>query len=182
MEEKIKTCVAFLRAINVGGHTVKMDVLRQLFVDVGLSQVETFLASGNVIFQTTAQDLPALEKELTEKVSRALGFETVVFLRSLTEVATLASYPAFLQSELDQAGAYNIVFLSAEPHEDGVRRLTALTSQIDRFQVHERQVFWLCQKKQSESTFSNAILEKVLGQPSTLRGMTTLKKLVEKYG
>ena len=41
----------FLRAINVGGHTVKMDVLRQLFESLGFSNVETFIASGNVIFE-----------------------------------------------------------------------------------------------------------------------------------
>jgi uncharacterized protein (DUF1697 family) len=181
MEEKMRTCVAFLRAINVGGHTVKMDGLRQLFVDFGLSQVETFLASGNVIFQTSLQDLPDLEKTLTQKVSQALGFETVVFLRTLAEVAALTKYPAFLQTEVDQATAYNLAFLAAEPHEDGVRRLTALASEVDRFQVHERQVYWLGQKKQSESTFSNAMLEKVLGQSSTMRGMSTLRKLVEKY-
>jgi uncharacterized protein (DUF1697 family) len=181
MEEKMQVCIAFLRAINVGGHTVKMDALRQPFVDYGLSQVETFLASGNVIFQTHEKDLSTLEKTLTQKVSQALGFETIVFLRTLAEVAALAVYPAFLQSELDEATAYNLAFLAAEPHEDGVRRLTALTSEIDRFQVHERQVYWLCQKKQSESTFSNAVLEKALGQSSTLRGISTLQKLLEKY-
>jgi uncharacterized protein (DUF1697 family) len=43
--------IAFLRAINVGGHTVKMDTLRQLFESLGFTNVETFLASGNVIFE-----------------------------------------------------------------------------------------------------------------------------------
>ena len=44
--------VAFLRAINVGGHNVKMDRLRELFEALGLSNVETFIASGNVIFDS----------------------------------------------------------------------------------------------------------------------------------
>ena len=41
--------VALLRAINVGGHTVKMDRLRRLFEELGFKNVETFIASGNVI-------------------------------------------------------------------------------------------------------------------------------------
>lgn len=65
--------IALLRAINVGGHTVKMDRLRTLFAQVGLANVETFIASGNVIFDTPIQDTRALEQRigLAAKYSQA---------------------------------------------------------------------------------------------------------------
>ncbi len=44
--------VAFLRAVNVGGRLVKMDVLRGIFEKLGLTEVSTFIASGNVIFES----------------------------------------------------------------------------------------------------------------------------------
>ncbi len=44
--------IAFLRAINIGGHNVKMDVLRQLFESLEFSNVKTFIASGNIIFES----------------------------------------------------------------------------------------------------------------------------------
>ena len=47
--------IAFLSAINVGGHTVKMDLLCRLFEELGLKDVETFIASGNVIFRSPAK-------------------------------------------------------------------------------------------------------------------------------
>ena len=53
--------VAFLLAINVGkGHVVKMDSLRRAFESLGFSKVETFIASGNVIFDTGAGNPKAL--------------------------------------------------------------------------------------------------------------------------
>ena len=55
--------VAFLRAINVGGHVVKMERLRALFEDLGFAKVETLIASGNVIFETRAEDAGALGEE-----------------------------------------------------------------------------------------------------------------------
>ena len=55
--------VAFLRAINVGGHTVKMDRLRALFAELGHGGVETFIASGNVIFEAAGGEA-ALEAAL----------------------------------------------------------------------------------------------------------------------
>jgi uncharacterized protein (DUF1697 family) len=57
----------------------------------------------------------------------------------------------------------------------------ALTTEIDDFRVHGREIYWLCQKKQSESTFSNTVLEKTVGRRSTLRGANTVRKMAEKY-
>ncbi len=65
--------VAFLRAINVGGHTVKMDYLRMLFEALGFSNVETFIASGNVIFDSKATSAKALEKRIEHCLAEALG-------------------------------------------------------------------------------------------------------------
>ena len=48
--------IAFLRAINVGGHTVTMMKLRKEFEALGLQDVETFIASGNVIFTRELQE------------------------------------------------------------------------------------------------------------------------------
>ena len=48
--------IALLRAINVGGHTVKMDHLRRLFEALDLAAVETFIASGNVVFHADEGD------------------------------------------------------------------------------------------------------------------------------
>ena len=63
--------IAFLRAINVGGHTVKMDRLREIFESLGFANVETFIASGNVVFETTAGDTAALETQ--NRVGAASG-------------------------------------------------------------------------------------------------------------
>jgi uncharacterized protein (DUF1697 family) len=59
--------------------------------------------------------------------------------------------------------------------------LVALQTEIDDFHVHGREVYWLCRKKQSESTFSNAVLEKTLRRQATLRGAATVQKMAAKY-
>ena len=50
--------ITFLRAINVGGHTVKMDRLREIFESLGFANVETFIASGNVVFERRRETRP----------------------------------------------------------------------------------------------------------------------------
>ena len=87
--------IAFLRAINVGGHTVKMDHLRQLFESLDLTNVETFIASGNVIFEWKPANSKSLEKKIEKKLHEELGYETTTFIRTNTEVAEIEKYNPF---------------------------------------------------------------------------------------
>jgi uncharacterized protein (DUF1697 family) len=172
---------AFLRAINVGGHTVKMDHLCQLFESLGFSGVETFIASGNVIFDAKLSDARILEAKIEAGLKEALGYEVATFIRTGAELAAIAAYKPFKQSAMDTAAALNIAFLTEGIDVSSTRKLMTLRSDIDDFHVHQREVYWLCLKKQSESTFSNAVLERTLRRPSTLRGVNTIRKIAEKY-
>jgi len=178
---QLRRYFTFLRAINVGGHTVKMDVLRQLFESLGFTGVETYIASGNVVFESPSSDTAALVKQIEAKLRQALGYEVATFLRTGEEVAAIATYRPFSLAEVDTAQALNVAFLSSALDDAAIQRLMNLRTEIDKFHVHEREVYWLCRKKQSESTFSNAVLERTVGNQSTLRGVNTIHKLVEKY-
>ena len=173
--------IAFLRAINIGGHTVKMDDLRQLFESLGFRGVATFIASGNVVFEASTHDLQELENMIERRLHEALGYEVATFIRNPAEIASIASYQPFPESQFAAAVAFNIAFLKDLLAKEQEQKLMDRKTDIDDFQVNGREVYWLCRTKQSESTFSNAVLEKTIGRPSTLRGMSTLKKMAEKY-
>lgn len=174
--------IAFLRAINVGGHTVKMDRLRNLFAELGFSRVETFIASGNVIFETRDQDAQALEKKIEGHLRQTLGYAVATFLRSVPELVAVARHQPFPAAELEAEGhTLYVGFLPAPPEEKARQGLLALRTEIDEFHVHEREIYWLCRKKFSESKITGAMLEKRAGMPATLRTVTTVRKLAAKY-
>ena len=174
--------IAFLRAINVGGHTVKMDQLRKLFAELGLSNVETFIASGNVIFETDEKNAQALEKRIEGHLRTSLGYEVETFLRTAAELAAIADYKPFPASELEADGNMLYVgFLAAPPAEKARQALLDLRTDIDEFNVHERELYWLCRKKFSESKVSGAMIEKRAGMPATLRNVTTVRKIAAKH-
>jgi len=180
-EKMMQHYFAYLRAINVGGHTVKMDLLRQHFEALGLLNVETFIASGNVIFEEDCDDVAALEVLIEETLIERLGYPVATFLRSPQELVRIAAYQPFTAEVFGSAAAFNVAFLKSPLDETAAGRLAALENEIDRFHVEGREMYWLCQVRQSQSKFSNAVLEKVLGQPTTLRNVNTIKKMVEKY-
>jgi uncharacterized protein (DUF1697 family) len=172
---------AFLRAINVGGHVVKMDRLREIFESLGFSTVETFIASGNVIFESTSKNVKTLEKKIENGLREALGYEVVTFIRTQAELVEIANYQPFSQSDLAAAVSLNIVFLGETPNEESKQGLMALKTQFDDLHLNGREIYWLGRKRQSESTISNVVFNKTLGQPATVRGANTVKKMAAKY-
>ncbi|MFN7954113.1 MAG: DUF1697 domain-containing protein [bacterium] len=171
---------AFLRAINVGGRFVSAERLRGLFGELGLDGAETFLASGNVVFEASGR-AGQLERRIEGHLTAALGYAVPAFLRTDTELAAVLAHPAFPAAAVASSAALNVALLADAPSAAGRDRLAALASDIDAFHVHGREVYWLCRKKQSESTFSNAVLERTLDCRATLRGMSTLVRLAARY-
>jgi uncharacterized protein (DUF1697 family) len=173
--------VAFLRAINVGGHTVTMDQLRKAFEVVGLKEVETFIASGNVIFTSPAKNPRALERRIEKRLEADLGYEVKTFLRTTAEVCAIASYEPFAKAHLKAAYALNVGFLADPLEAAGVKLLHGFSTDIDAFHTNGREMYWLCRKHQSESRFSGGRLEKALKLPSTWRNVNTIVRLAAKY-
>lgn len=174
--------IAFLRAINVGGHTVKMDQLRELFEALDLANVATFIASGNVIFESPTTDTQQLERTIEQHLKQALGYAVATFIRTPAEIAAVANYAPFSAADHAAEGHWLYVgFLADRPGVAARDKLLAYRTDINDFHVHEREAYWLCRTRSSESNFTGAALEKALGMPATMRNITTVKKLAAKY-
>lgn len=172
---------AFLRAINVGGHLVKMDRLRRVFESMGFSNVETFIASGNVIFDTAARSAETLESRIEQQLRKELGYDVATFVRTKAELIAIANYEAFSPSELATAHALDIVFLRKPLDERSRVGVIGLRTEIDDLKSCGREIYWLRRGTHSESTISNAAFGKVIGGPATVRSSNTVKRLMAKY-
>ncbi|HEX7528041.1 MAG TPA: DUF1697 domain-containing protein, partial [Thermoanaerobaculia bacterium] len=80
--------VAFLRALNVGGRVVKMGALKRDFETMGFTDVETFIASGNVVF--SSKGARGLEAKIANALEQELGYAVATFVRTVAEVADAA--------------------------------------------------------------------------------------------
>jgi uncharacterized protein (DUF1697 family) len=174
--------IAFLRAINVGGHTVTMADLRRHFMALDLETVETFIASGNIVFRSSARNPAALEQRIEDHLGAMLGYEVKAFLRTEAELAAIARYQPFTAAQRRAAGSLNVGFLSAPLGASARKTLMGMKTAIDDFHLHGREVYWLCRKRQNESTFSNVQFERTVQVRTTFRGVNTVARLAAKYG
>lgn len=178
----MKHFIAFLRGINVGGHRVKMDRLRGLFGEMGLRDVSTFIASGNVIFSTDSGDAESWREKIELHLAEGLGYEVPTFLRTpdqLAEVA-LVTPPQIEETEETESSAY-VIFLHAPASTEMRSALEGLSSEMDQFRFSGTEVYWLIKGKLSESPLFSKGLEKAFqGATNTMRNLNTVRRLVSK--
>ncbi|MCB8932525.1 MAG: DUF1697 domain-containing protein [Fimbriimonadaceae bacterium] len=173
---------AFLRAINVGGRNVPMARLKAILESLGLRDVRTVIASGNVVFETDDSNVKRIEVRIERALHDAVGWVADTFVRTPEELRGAIAACPFSASEIEGSGAYVIAFLHEEPEPEVQARLEGLESDADRLVVRGRELYWLCATRQSDSKFSNAVLERVLGNRATMRGLPTLERVLAMLG
>jgi uncharacterized protein (DUF1697 family) len=141
--------------------------------------VETFIASGNVIFEAAGKEA-ALEEKVERHLAQSLGYAVATFLRTPAERAAVVAHESF--ADADEAYAIYIGFLKAKPPAERVKAVKGLSSKVNELVVHGRELYWLSRMRTGDNPITGARLEKALGGQVTLRNLTTVRKLAEKYG
>jgi uncharacterized protein (DUF1697 family) len=170
--------VALLRAINVGGHVVKMDRLRALFSGLGFSGVETFIASGNVIFSSPEPDAAALERQVETALSQALGYRVDTFIRTQEELAAIVAHRPFAAEAAAGAETTYVTFVARPLSAAARKQIAALATPSDELACKGREVYWRRHGSLLDSTVSGPALGKALGGPATTRNRNTIVRLV----
>jgi uncharacterized protein (DUF1697 family) len=173
--------VAFLRAINVGKRWVKMEDLRKIFEKMGLSNVETFIQSGNVVFSCDTRDAVALERKIEAALEKALGYEVVTLVRSSVELTAVASHGARRPVKADKTESLWVLFLPREPERGARQKLEAMSDAANVFEVHGRELYWFRRRQPGDKLVPEVPVERILGLKGTARNITTVGKIAAKY-
>ncbi len=172
--------VAFLRAVNVGGRVVKKEALRKAFESADCAEVESFLASGNVVF--SAKGGKSLDARIAAALERVAGFEVPVFIRTVEEIVSAAAHEPFPERDTAAFPTYVVGLLSKNLDAAGVGRVSRLSTKEDLFHVRGRDFWWLSKHHQARPAITGRQLEKALGEPTTLRNVNTIRRMAERYG
>ena len=172
--------IALLRAINVGGHSViRMSDLRAVFESLGLTEVVTYIQSGNVLFNSKDRDPERVAQLLEKKLESALGYQVPVFLLTRGQLEDAAAHNPFDAERRDEEQHCHLMFLSGEPDAAHCAALMALEGREYSFSVHDK-VLYFAYSREAEGRGRRAInFEKVLGVTGTARTWKVVNKLIE---
>ncbi len=170
--------------MNLGNRRIKMDDLRAHFEALKFTGVETFIASGNVIFSSKVADAAKLEATIQKHLAKTLGYTVDTFVRTRAEVAAVAAFKSFDPADTsDPANTIHVGFLASPLSAAQQRGLLACRSEVDAFSVNGREYYWLCRRiKTHESKIWTSPELKALKLPSSsMRNLTTMRKLAALY-
>ncbi len=169
--------VAFLRAINVGGRVVKMDALKTMLTLPGIKNISTYIQSGNVVFDSTAEK-DVLEQKIEKKLLATLGYEVKTIIKTLPDMEFIIKNNPF--KKYDEDMGLHVSFLSGVPEADAVKELLLLQNDNEQFRVSGTEAYLLVKTgAYGKTKFSNTFLEKKLKIKATTRNWATVNKMLE---
>lgn len=173
--------IAFLRGINLGKRRPPMSQLRALFAEMGFAEVETFIASGNVLFSSPEKKRGQLESRIARQLRESLGYAVDTFVRTAEEVVAIGKAKMFAEDG-DPGITIHVGFLHDELMPAVARKLAAVRTTTDEFRVKGREYYWLCRGRMSDSKVWTLPEVKALRLPSSsMRSILSLRKLIAKH-
>ncbi len=172
---------AFLRGINVGGHRVTNAALRSAFEQMGFGGVAVFRASGNVVFDAGGESPPAIVSRVEEALGELLGYAVPVYLRSASEIRSIAQHEPFEPATVAASkGKLQVALLTERPAKPVQAKVLALATEADRLAFAERELLWLPSGGTLDSGLDLKAIDRLLG-PHTLRTKATIELIAAKH-
>ena len=167
--------IALLRGINVGGkNSIRMAGLKALFESLGLTDVVTYLQSGNVVFNPKAQ-LNAYT--ITETIKDQLGLEVPVLIVPGSDFAKVSEQNPYLISGSKKTVHCYVTFLWEKPDKRLLDALVLPERETGSFTVAGHYIYVYCPDGYGRTKINNQFFEKKLRIPSTTRNWKTVEAL-----
>jgi uncharacterized protein (DUF1697 family) len=174
--------VSMLRAVNVGGTSrIKMDALRAVYASMGLKDVRTLLASGNVVFRSGLSDRSGLVTRIMQEIERQLELRVHVVLRTRAELARIVERAPLLSARAD-ANKLHVMFLASVPAaaaQAALLKWHKAAALPEMLELRGPEIYLYYPNGVGRSKLTNAIIENKLDTAGTARNWSTLLKLLE---
>lgn len=177
----MKQFISLLRGINVGGHKkVLMADLKALYQSLKFSDVTTYIQSGNVIFNCDISDKDKLKSKIEQTIEKQYGFAVPVELRTAEELDKIHAALPFDNIDVTKdGGKVMIIFLSAQPSQEEIAKLTPFLNASEKLTVGEQCLYLYCGDGFGKSKLTNKLIENKLKVSTTSRNLKTLIKLCD---
>ena len=169
--------ISLLRGINVGGRNIRMTELTNCYSSIGLSNISTYLQSGNVTFYSKEDDIEELRIKLEFAVSIWFNYPAKVFVLNEDKMKLiLEKYPFKTENDLYQ---YYVIFTDGELNIDLYEQGSHLITKLENISLGEGVVYWRVLKGMTvKSPFSKLLLKTQFKDFHTNRNINTLLKLL----
>lgn len=174
--QTMNTYVALLRGINVGGHKkIKMVDLREVLGTAGLTDVKTYIQSGNVVF-SSSESASECEHRISETIKKEYGWDVPVLVRTTTQIEKILKGCPFPQEKKEKS---YFTILKSKPSEEKIAEANTVNYPGEEYFVTPECIYYFCGIDYTKAKLSGNWFEKKLETPITTRNYRTMMKLIE---
>jgi len=179
----MNTFISMLRGINVSGQKkIQIVELRKLYESLNLVNIETYVQSGNVVFDSTEQDALKLAGLIEGQIEKSFGYAVPVFIRDKKDFQRIIKSNPFLVERNEDSAKLHVTFLYSSPSELKLSSLAITSVETAEFSIGDKEIFLFCPNGYGKTKLSNSFFEKILDMPATTRNwktVTTLYKMAK---
>lgn len=173
------TYISILRGINIGGHKkIKMDALRQMYSELGFSAVQSYIQSGNVIFQSPQTNTQKLERTISDKIRETFGFEVPALVLSIEELDNALKKNPFLADPTKDPAHMHLTFLSDVPNPSILNQIVPAYYAPDEFRQVGKVIYNYCPNGYGNTKLTANFFENKLKLVASSRNMRTATELL----
>jgi uncharacterized protein (DUF1697 family) len=170
--------ISMLRGINLGKRRVKMEALRELYESLDLEEPQTYIQSGNVVFQTKERDLVRLAGRVESAIERKFGFHSDVIMRTAAELREVIARNPFAAREDVEPGKLLVTFLASDPGQAARDKVLGIQAEPEELRIDGREVYIYFPNGMARPKLSMPAVERALKVAGTGRNWNSVLKLL----
>ncbi len=169
---------AFLRGINISGHKkVPMADLKKMLEKIGFSNVQTILASGNVVFDSSEKNLEAIKEKIEKQIEETFGFQVKTIIHSMSYIKKLMADDPFKGIEVTKETRLYVTFLSHKPKSTFKAPYQSPDKLFRILKATDDALFSVLLVKDARSIDAMNFIDKEFGKEVTTRNWNTIVKV-----
>ena len=153
-----------------------MADLKILLETLNFQNVQTYIQSGNVVFQSSDESIVTLENTIKDQIVNQYGFDVPVIVKTQKELKSIFDDCPF--SEDKKKDSYFMIFLKS-PKEELIKDMNALKYPKEEFYITKNCIYFYCSSGYGRTKFNSNFFEKKLKVTATARNYKTILKLIE---
>lgn len=168
--------IALLRGINVSGHKIiKMAELRNLLENAGLKNVQTYIQSGNIVFESSKKR-EELGKLISNSIHQEYGFVVPTFILKPKELQAAVDNNPHPEAE---GNKLYLTFFTTEVNDLNLAAIQSVMRDTEEVSLIDNVLFFHCPEGASKSKLSNNLVERKMEASATSRNIRSCHKLLE---
>ena len=172
------TYISMLRGINVSGQKmIKMDALKEMYEDLHFTNIQTYIQSGNVIFNDNHTEQIDLGQRISNELMRKFGFEIPVIVLDTVELKEIIEKNPFTSDKTKEISHLHVTFLSSKTELIDNGLFYQKKAPGEEFAITEKAVYLYCPKGYGQTKLTNAFFESKLKVGATTRNWKTTLEL-----